>query len=480
MKWSNPIVAVSLTLALIGGCERNPTDAQHEASQKALAKALEQTDQAIAGVRELKNEDVGKIETREQYRQTNLAEATKTLKEGSVLQGVKPAHIVAARSLKSGQLSSTARLKIRDASVSWTHQGPTTVMMISDLSGIRLARTRATANEAVAYKSILEDMQKKISDLRAMHDKIMGEMDPLTKGIADLKAQVEKNDAARRQKIAEADKNAREAFKSTGKQRFDLEKVSLEATREADKLTAQSDLAAANLDIDEAKLKIFNARLADVDLQIKQLTEATESLQQREKDTDKLAADARTHAEELLKRFDENLAKLAKVHEEQVTANFTAANSAYEEAIDDLDTAAKQAEPDYRISTKISLNAARAEYGMSLREEAQLHASYRDLLKDLATGAEKEVSERKQTLDDMAAAADKLSTEMADKAKEVLDAADAELTDMAETVSDKKLKQAVLRQIIEVNMAMAKLSDDAKYPSKVDTYKTKLRTEEAG
>jgi len=467
-------MSVSL-LVVTTGCERTPLNAEHAKAQDTFDTALGEVKQGLEGVRELKAED------RRVYRQAQLEQASKTL--APVLQNVKPTHVVAARSMKAEQLASVARLSIGDASLAWTREGPTMSLLVSDMSSIRPARTRAAANGAVNYEGILSDLNGKIAQLNQSKQALMNESAPLTKKIEDLKAQMQRNDEARRKKIIEADKYAREAFKSSGKQQFDLHKAANEATREADKRTAQSDRAAANLDIASAQQKIIDARLDDLNLQITQLQEAVTSLQKRQSDTDNLASTATEHAATLLERFDANLQKIATTHQEKVTAVYEKANAAYMEAIDDLDAAAKQAPnvSGLKDTTTLALNATRTEYGVSLYEQSILHTGFSELLKDLSTAATKEVSDRKQTLDEMAAAADKLAAEAAEKAKEALDEAQFQLNDLVEpSAGDKKLHHTVLRQLIEINVALAGITGEDSYKARTEELKNQLLASQTG
>ena len=469
------MLTLSVLAALLGvaGCSQREANKQQLEAQKTFDEAFKQMALATSGTRDVKLAEDS--QTLEQFRQQKLKDVAKQL-QPLTSQG-PPAQKLAALSLIAETYASQARLLARSASAAWPQQTALGSALLSDASSIRVAQTIAAEHNKVNHDKYLAGLRDHEKQLVSQQDQLATELAAQRKAVETLSGKEQTASETRKTKIAEAEKLNRQAFSAEGQAQYDLYIKAAGATREADRLSAEADTAAAKLSIEQAQLRVLEKRHENTQQLLAEVREAIKQAEQRASDTRDMATKSEQRATQLAESFNAKFKTLVTQQAEQVDQPFTEALEQYEQSLNKLEAAKAVAPPAARQATELDLAGIRAEMGQVHQQQALIADAYSQLLSSLAKTTEP-LEQLHGPTAEAASSASARSSKANSAAQDTLTTALEQLNTVAES-GDKGAKVAALEQLVQVNLALAIVTENDQYKAAADQARAKLNAAKA-
>lgn len=381
MTVKQAVFSLIVTLALaLAGCSPSEQSAQQQ-------EAAEQFSQAFTHV---KNATCGYIATQgftgtlADYQAQQLDTAIATIKP--VLSIGSPAQQATAALLLADVLASRAVSSADEASRQWTRQSEVATQMLITVAGARGARNMADTQSAADTQELLDDLNRRLSDARALAARHQQTIDDHQRQIDAMTSQRQQLLSRIADARSQSQKLAAQVQQTTGQMRYDTYLQSAQAARAAAKDSAAVDELSAKIDMLTSARDVAKANKAVAVARSERLTEAVAEVTDLNTAVTAKVNAARRQANAAAGQISTAVSELAAEHSKQVVERFDAARADLQAAIDALTQAAAKSR-EHRDEVELALATRRYELALINTRYAMALASYRDLIGVLAEQA---------------------------------------------------------------------------------------------
>lgn len=463
------ILLIAALGSSLAACSPDASHQQQTKAQKDFDQSVKTLGYVRRGIRDVKI-DPKQYTPIDQYRQQQLDAAA------AAVQPVAAASAPAAQQMAAALLiseahASHARNFASHGVRAWAEEGAAQTDLVDLASQLRLASAAAQQRAAVDHSKVLADLGQTAQQLTQQQTQTQARVSTIQQTIDGIQQQLKTLAQQQREKMNASDDLSRKAFVAKAQQQYDLYVQAADATRGADKLTAQADVLRAQLNVAQAQLAAEQVKLKGVTREIADVQGAAQGVQQRTQQVHQLADDSKKEVARVQQRFDAVVKKLLADHESLVVGAFTQAIKEHEQAVAQAQKAAKVAPSDGQAkpAADLAVASAQAEQGFTCRQFASAQASFADTLTTVAQSIAQTVPDRAKPLSDAADAARKKADDAREQAKALLTKAASSFDTLATTAKtgrQPKLERAAVRSIASADDSLAAVTGDHGYDAK--------------
>jgi chromosome segregation ATPase len=437
-------------MGLLVACSPSEESAQSNEAYQQFQQAVAHVDNATLGY--VNAQDYAGSER--EYRAEQIAEAVSLL-QPLTNKGTEQQQAAAAMML-SDLLASQARNAAADASTDWVADASVATKLLNTLSAAQQSHVMAVAHGNVTSEQALSDLRAHANELQQEQTSIRRTIEQLQSRITDLQDK-QKQRTQRSKTFARRADDLQRQYEQAGDidTQTELFTRSKQAQRRGSELAGQADAVASEIDKLQSELTVAQAQLDSKQQRIEQINQAIATINERGLRVDEVAAGARADADEFTTNLSGDVSGLAEQYTQKVVEPFETAADKIARAIEVLESAPRVRGASGQ-SVAFNLASRRAEQGHILRRYATARASYRDLLKLMASQADQYLPTQKaQAIVEQASQAVESAEAVKQRSIEALQAAVEPLAEVAESLRSSESQLAAYEQLAGVYMALA-------------------------